>query len=360
MAAFVASRLHPSVTFLGVAYFLACSSGDGTGGPGGDGADAGADTAARDGGLDGSASPSDAARPRDVGPNLDAFFADDPPPMYCGPDGGMGPPPEPPGGTPECPADKNREGCRCDSVGEEAPCWPGKRVNRNRGICRDGTTTCEPFDEFTGRWGPCRGFVLPEEGATVGPEACRCFSAGRWELENLNPCFIFSSSGDVTGAVSTYVNESGVAQCPEAMTPPMPRPGSVWSENRLTVDCEGRFRLCYTIKAGDFENPQPDDCSFARVCTEDWYAERGVTQELPPLPAWTGTNPSCAQEFVDSGGYGEMSVLGTSVECDPVDDGSGGEYVFNRIRYCPLCCGRGDCDDPSRCEGCQMGGSGDF
>src|SRR3989339_2154415 len=37
-----------------------------------------------------------------VEPNWDAFFATDPPPQYCGPDGGGTTPPLP-GGTPDCP-----------------------------------------------------------------------------------------------------------------------------------------------------------------------------------------------------------------------------------------------------------------
>src|SRR5687767_5338106 len=36
-------------------------------------------------------------------PDPEAFWEDDPPPSICYPDGGMGPRPDPPGGTPECP-----------------------------------------------------------------------------------------------------------------------------------------------------------------------------------------------------------------------------------------------------------------
>ncbi len=59
--------------------------------------------------------------------NID-LYANDPPPAWCGPDAGA-PPPQP-GGTEECPDDKNREGCRCEPIGTRAPCWPGLRVNR--------------------------------------------------------------------------------------------------------------------------------------------------------------------------------------------------------------------------------------
>jgi hypothetical protein len=222
----------------------------------------------------------------------------------------------------------------------------------------DGTTTCMPYDEFTGVWGPCNGAVLPVEGARLGPESCSCFSNGRWEIDNLSPCFV-TYGGTDTYAVSTYIS-GGFASCPDdpGGPPPRPQPGTTWSTNRLTVDCEGQFQLCYTLKAGNFDAPSAGDCVVARTCTEAWYSERDVTQELPPLPSWTGSDSACAARFESSGGYGEMSVIGLSVECDPVDDGTGGEYVFNRVNYCPTSCNV----DPSapECAGCMMGGSGTF
>lgn len=316
--------------------------------------DAGTTTPMDGGGTTG---PVDAYTP----PNPDAYFFDDPPPATCYPDGGMGPWPDPPGGTPDCPDDRNREGCRCDEVGATAACWPGPRANRDRGICRDGTTTCTAYDEFGGRWGPCVGAVLPMPGATLGPQACECFSAGRWQIDNLSPCFVdYGASG--VYAVSTYVGSDGNARCPDlpagATPPPQPQAGTVWSADRLTVDCAGSFRLCYRLKAGDADAPTPSDCLVAETCVDVWYPEADVTQELPPLPAWTSTNAACAQAFRDSGGYGEMSVVGLSIECDEIDDGSGGEYVFNRVNYCPTICNT----MPSlpECMNCMMGGSGSF
>jgi hypothetical protein len=300
-------------------------------------------------------------QPADLGPNADAFFAVDPPPVQCLQDGGMGPPPESPGGTPECPDDKNREGCPCENLGEVTSCWPGLRVNRNRGICRDGTTRCEVVREF-GRWGPCEGYVLPADGVASGPASCGCFSAGLWEIDNLSPCFVdFGTMG--TWAVSTYINGSGAAQCPslnaQSMPPPPAEPGTTWSSSRLRVDCEGSFELCYTLRAGSADAASPNDCVVARACTgQIWYENRDQLQELPDLPSWTSTDSACSTQFAASGGYGEMSVLGLSVECDEVDDGSGGEFVFNRVQYCPLICAT----DPSApgCENCNQGGSGNF
>jgi hypothetical protein len=282
--------------------------------------------------------------------------------MYCGPDGGTPPDVLPPGGTPECPDDKNREGCPCGTPGVMEACWPGLRANRNRGICRDGVTTCQTWDEFANVWGPCVGYVLPVPGATKGAPACRCFSLGQWAIQNLSPCFVEYGGGGGASAVSTFVDGSGTASCPTGLSsspPPSPQPGTVWSTDRLTVDCEGQFRLCYTLKAGNAGAPSPADCVVASVCVDVWYAARNTPQDLPPLPAWTGMNPACARSFRDSGGYGEMSVLGRSIECEAVDDGTGAEYVFNRVNYCPIDCPAGGGGRPE-CQGCMMGGSGNF
>jgi len=290
-------------------------------------------------------------------PNWDAFFAEDPPPEYCGP--GDADAAVMPGGTPECPDDKNREGCPCAPHGATAPCWPGLRVDRDRGICTDGVTTCEYFNEFIGQWGPCEGFVLPVEGATLGPEACNCFSMGSWEIDNLSPCFITYNGSDIY-AVSTF-DAGGGAQCPTNISqtpPPAPEPGTDWSTNRLNVDCAGQYELCYTLRAGDENNPDPvNDCIVVSVCVDAWYDTPGVVQELPNLPSWTSANSTCAAQFANSGGYGEMSVLGLSIECEDIDD-NGNSYIFHRIGYCPLSCNTNP--TAPECANCGNGGSGSF
>jgi hypothetical protein len=299
----------------------------------------------------------------------------------------MGPPADPPGGTPECPDDKNREGCRCDTIDEKVACWPGKRVNRNRGICEDGETTCLAYDEFGGRWGPCEGAILPVEGVRLGAEACRCFSEGTWALDNVSPCFV--NGGTETYAVSTVLVCAGtdtscttdaecggaagscVPDCPSLEAIGLsgetrsPRPPTVpWSANTLKVDCTGRFELCYTLKAGDVAAPSTSDCTIAQICTyEVWYAEVNAVQSLPALLGWITDDPSeqaCAAQFVANGGYSELSVRGLSIECDPIDDGAGNFVVFQRNGFCPL-----DCDEPDRaddedCQNCSRMGSGDF
>ena len=331
-------------------------NGFGNGGDGGSGDDGSV-------GDDGGTNPGDANFMMGDGSNdsaidPDAFFANDPPPMWCGPDGGGNRPP-PPGGTVECPDDKNRQGCPCTTAGQTAACWPGLRVNRNVGICKDGMTTCVTKGETQKVWGPCTGAVLPLPGATKGKDACKCFSAGQWAIANLSPCFVDNGGGaGSAGAVSTYLN-GAMASCPSPITnPPMPQPGKTWSTDTLKTDCSGHFKLCYTLKAGTATMPMPSDCVLATACTEADYVTANMVQPFPDLPSWSSTNTTCAKQFAATGGYGEMSVTGLSVLCDKVDDGMGGAFVFNRVQYCPLSCNTNPMGPG--CTNCMQGGGGTF
>jgi len=313
-----------------------------------------------DGGKFGNADPNqvrDNATPpiTDASTNPDAFFINDPPAPYCGPEEDR--PDDLPTGTVECPSDKNREGCPCDKAGEKAPCWPGKRLNRNHGICEDGVTECTETTEFGLRWGACEGYVLPKEGAIAGPEACRCFSSGTWMLSNISPC-IFREGND-TYLYSAKLLKDGSLECGTDITAPPPVPeGGSWSTSAVRADCAGEFRLCFTIKAGKRDDPQPDDCTVYKKCFDVTYEEEGVLQELPDLPHWSSSKVACATEFDKIGGYGEMSVIGKSIECDDIDDGMGNPYVFFRTNYCPPSCSPDDTSDA--CKDCKTGGAGDF
>jgi hypothetical protein len=264
---------------------------------------------------------------------------------------------ENPGGTPDCPGDKNREGCPCPEEGLEADCWPGERRHRDHGICRDGRTVCRKSDEFGLRWGECKDYVLPQEDALSGPAACGCFSDGTWVLDNLVPCI--SNSGDYV--YSSVLQGDGTADCGTNVGDPPPVPGDDWASTTLNVDCEGQFQLCFTIKSGDVNDPRESDCTLMTQCVDLWYGEAGVTQDAPSLGAWVSSDTQCARAFANGGethGYGEMTVLGTSIECDAIDDGQGNPYVFHRTRYCPPSCKMRP-DDPD-CRDCKTGGSGDF
>ena len=294
----------------------------------------------------------------DVNYGADAFFATDPPPKYCGFDGGA--PPMTPGGTPMCPSDKNREGCPCPGEGMTAACWPGLRVDRGIGQCKDGTTTCTTTGEGLMQvWGPCVGYVLPTAGASAGAPACKCFSSGQWNLSNLSPCFINYSSGQ-TYAVSSTLSGNTI-NCPSGpdTPPPVPAAGVPWSTDTLKVDCEGQFTLCYTIKAGSAMSPSPSDCVVGQACVSGDYTTANQVQAFPPLPGWVGADPACAAQFESTGGYGEMTVRGLSEYCEPIGAMDGGApAVFNRVSYCPAACQTNPM--AAGCANCQSGGSGMF
>jgi hypothetical protein len=283
---------------------------------------------------------------QDAGFGADAFFAMDPPLMYCGVDGGQ---PPTPGGTPTCPSDKNREGCPCPTVGMTAACWPGLRVDRGLGQCKDGTTTCTTTDEGTQQvWGACVGYVLPTPGAT-GAAACQCFSSGQWNIVNLSPCTYEMGSMDY-GAAS--VLSGSTITCPSTTWPPTPP--ATWSTDTVKVDCAGTFTLCYTIKAGSATSPQPTDCVVGQACVTDSYTTANTVQPFPPLPGWAGSTAAeaaCAAQFNATGGYGQMTVQGKSEYCQGIgaDDG-GAPMVFNTLPYC----------GPDAGPSCQSGGSGTF
>ncbi len=276
----------------------------------------------------------------DSGFSLDALAAEDPPNLWCGPDGGA-PPSIPLGGTPDCPTDKNLQGCPCGTVGETAACWPGLRSNRDVGQCKDGVATCAQTGEAGNTWGPCVGAVLPDPNATSGPAACGCFSAGQWHIENLIPFFITYSDGKTFSMSTSQDPDGGATVFPVVSTTnepePPPAPPPVWSKDDLAVDCAGTFTLSYELKAGDFNNPLPADCSLAKVTLpKTYYPTADVTQEFPVLPSWfeDGTHTDCANSFHTKGGYGEMSVVGESNLCQHIDDGKGNSFVFHRIQYC--------------------------
>lgn len=274
--------------------------------------------------------------------SLDALAAADPPNQWCGPDADAPAAPPALGGSPDCPSDKNLEGCPCSGQGVTAACWPGLRANRDVGDCKDGTTTCQMTGEVGYTWGPCVGAVLPDPNATTAAAACSCFSEGQWHIDNLVPYFITYGDAGPTIALSTSQAPDGgepVFPVVNSSTPdPPPMPTASWSSDELTVDCAGTFTLCYELKYGDFNNPLPTDCSIAKVCLPaTYYATADVSQAFPPLPPWeaTAAQSSCAVSFHENGGYGEMSVLGESVLCQKIDDGAGKSFVFHRIQYCP-------------------------
>ena len=330
----------------------ACSdSDDGAGDPGG--SQGGSSVSA--GGSSGSAGSAGSAGSVQLGGNGGApdLFVNDPAPPVC-----PGVPPAPPvTGSVDCPSDKNRQGCPCAVAGAQAPCWPGYRKNRERGICHDGVTTCTKLDETQNTWGACEGYVLPRKDAEAkdAKDRCECFSGGQWKLDNLNPCFLKDGSGTYTGeAVSTVDKGNGTYGCPADLSGKAP--SEPFSTSTLTVDCAGHFTLCYTLRAGPVAEAKPDDCILTRLCVETDYATPDQPQAVPPLPGWATTTPdqiACAKKFTAQGGYAQLSVEGQTALCDTLP-----ERTFVTLGYCSLLCAK--TPDAPQCAGCQNGGSGSF
>jgi hypothetical protein len=207
--------------------------------------------------------------------------------------------------------------------------------------------------------------VLPVPGATKGKDACACFSAGQWKIANLSPCTLAytDQNGTQVNAVST-IPSGNAANCP-AQNPPTAVPTENWSTDTLNVDCAGHYKLCLRIRQGVFETPNANDCILGEVCTESDYKTANVEQSWPDVPGWLGKDQACAKKWNDtpqtsSPGYAEMIVKGLTVRCDAIDDGSGGDLVFNRVKYCPR-----SCNDPANaqqpeCVKCQLSGQGQF
>jgi hypothetical protein len=307
----------------------------------------------------------------DAGFNSDAqipqedLYKNDPPPKWCGPeDGGVTQPPMP-GGTEECPDDKNKPGCYCDPNKDQGPkpCWTGLRKNRNLGVCKDGVTTCQQKSENTWQWGPCEGQVLPDPNATKGASACKCFSQGQWKIANLSPCSAQYTPGGGSTQYATVSTLLSTGKCPQ-FNGPATKPAEDWSTDTLKVDCAGTFTLKYRIRAGVFETPSANDCIVGEVeLPPAFYPTPNVEMPWPNLPGWIGADSACAQKWATtpegvSPGYGEMIVKGESVLCDKIDDGNGGDFVFNRIKYCPVSCNTNP--NTPDCQACQQSGSGTF
>jgi hypothetical protein len=301
-----------------------------------------------DGGFDNNGEP----------PGIDA--ASDPAPPWCGPAGTS----DPLGtitGSPECPSDKNMPGCGCENIGDTAPCWTGFRRDRHLGNCKDGTAKCIRKNETSNMWGDCEGEVLPTPNST-GAAACSCFSLGEWKIANTSPCI---ANGGAYAYSALYDSNGDSTNCGSGkpVTPQGQVPAGSWSTNTLKVDCAGKFKLCFRIRAGDFNHPSASDCILGEACVDADIAKENVETPLPDLPAWAGQDNACAAKWGStppdqSQGYGEMIVKGQTVRCDEVDDGAGNDFVFHRVQYCPKSCQANP--NTEACQACSRASSGTF
>lgn len=295
------------------------------------------------------------------------LYKNDPFPNWCGQDGGAAPKI---GGTVECPDDKNKPGCGCETLGQEAACWTGLRKNRNLGQCHDGKTVCKKAGENNNVWGECDGQRLPTANST-GAEACSCFSVGLWKIANTAPC-VWNPSGDTYYAYSTLPpakDGDGPGRCTtDDHLPSGQKTPEAWSTDTLKTDCAGTFTLCYRIRVGDYKNPSSNDCIMGESCVDVTYTTENVEQKLPDLPSWSSTDSACAKKWEkdtpsdQSPGYGEMYVKGgQTVACEAVSNvPQNEEFIFNRVQYCARKCRDAAHQQDADCVECQLKGQGSF
>lgn len=278
----------------------------------------------------------------------------DTPPAWCGPSGAQ---PPPIGGTLECPADKNLPGCACATVGEEATCWTGYRRHRGLGQCKDGRTKCLDGTAGLHVWGACEGVKLPDPSATDAVASCSCFSAGNWKIANAAPCIWADASGFY--AYST-APPSSANNCTEANhLAAGQKPAVAWSTSSITLECPGKYKLCYRIRQGDAKNPKATDCLLGESCVDVDYAKAGVEQATPPLPAWNTTDSACVKKWETetpeeaSPGYYEMLALGQTYSCDAVGKPSE-SFLFSRKPYCARKCRDAAHQGDADCQACRQ------
>jgi len=203
-------------------------------------------------------------------------------------------------------------------------------------------------------------------GTDGGAQTCgTCLVHGRWQIDNLSPCFVSmapptdagassadagASAGAVVGVVSTQVS-GGTARCP---ADPTAKPTEPWSTDMLTTDCPGHYRLCVVLKAGNAKAPAPGDCTVIESCADDDYAVANQAQMWAKLPGWMAASGaiSCAQKLHDHGGYALLTVSGTATGCGTV------QKTLSTITYCPFACMA--MPTSVDCGGCMSGGRSDF
>ncbi|MBQ9394628.1 MAG: hypothetical protein IJU23_03795 [Proteobacteria bacterium] len=91
--------------------------------------------------------------------------------------------------------------CKC-TPGAVQPCWRGEPENRNKGICKDGSQTCDASGQF---WGTCIGGVYPS--------AVTCNAAGYYMGGDQNCNGIDDTTEDCVTSCDLLLYESSYIGC---------------------------------------------------------------------------------------------------------------------------------------------------
>ena len=123
-------------------------------------------------------------------------------------------------------------------------------------------------------------------------------------------------------------------------------PTAPWSKVRISSPCNGKGKMCFSLRHGTADQPKESDCVLAQECVEfDYETSDGGTFEIPEMPGWTVTDQACAFKYEREGGYIEFHAEEAEVGCNSGLEGS------LRTQTCPVHCAQQP-DGPG-CDACS-------
>lgn len=139
-------------------------------------------------------------------------------------------------------------------------------------------------------------------------DPCGCFTSGRWELDNSLVCVV--DQLDPPHIYSSNISGSDLCE-PSVRDFPQPVPGMDWSAHRLLdAPCTGTYELCMSVRA------EGSDCELSRQCFEFEHLDGDLPTELPDIPAWSVQDEQCARDYLNNGGYIELTARSASLLCE--------------------------------------------
>lgn len=174
-------------------------------------------------------------------------------------------------------------GCGCEQGATAVDCYLGPSATLGQGVCRGGKLEC---DSETGRWGPCRGQVLP-----LDRELCNGYDDdcdGETDEGVLSPC------GTCEGDCGTSIQGPASGS---PFTPPGEETGSgivLDSDGNLTLDPEAEeesYHYLYIANTGEGTVSKVDVASLTEVARYPSALDvSGVATGTSALPSRTAVD----------------------------------------------------------------------